>query len=97
MGPTRAYANFSLMTQIEITESDGQLSDLVARVEAGEAIILARAGRPVVRIEPVAPEATLGKHRFIGAWAHLGPFSDEFLDSFLGPDPDFDPDKDELF
>jgi prevent-host-death family protein len=37
------------------------LSELLARVERGEQIVIARAGKPVVRLEPyAAPKLTLG-------------------------------------
>ena len=38
---------------INIGEAKTHLSDLVARAEAGEEIVLARAGKPVVRLTPI--------------------------------------------
>ena len=40
---------------INIHEAKAQLSSLIARAEAGEEIIIARANKPVVRLVPVAP------------------------------------------
>jgi prevent-host-death family protein len=38
---------------IPITEAKAQLTDLVRRAEAGEAIVLTRHGRPAVSLKPV--------------------------------------------
>ena len=40
---------------INIHDAKAQLSSLIARAEAGEEIIIARANKPVVRLVPVAP------------------------------------------
>ena len=40
---------------VNIHDAKAQLSSLVARAEAGEEIIIARANKPVVRLVPVAP------------------------------------------
>ena len=39
--------------QVNIHEAKTRLSSLIARAEAGEEIIIARANRPVVRLVPV--------------------------------------------
>ncbi len=41
------------MEKINIHEAKTHLSRLLARVEAGEEVIIARAGRPVARLLPV--------------------------------------------
>lgn len=38
-----------------IHEAKTQLSKLIARAEAGESIVIARAGKPVVRLSALAP------------------------------------------
>ena len=43
------------MTTINIHEAKTHLSDLLARAERGEEIVIARAGKPIVRLEPVQP------------------------------------------
>ena len=48
---------------INIHDAKAQLSSLIARAEAGEEIIIARANKPVVRLVPVAP---LNNQRRIG-------------------------------
>lgn len=74
-----------MSTQINIAEAKGRLSELVARAEAGETIVLARAGKPAVTLQPVA--ASRKALRKPGAFKHLGPLVDP--DVFLGPDDDF--------
>lgn len=54
------------MVQVNIHEAKTRLSQLLARVEAGEEIIIARAGRPVARlsaIKPVQPGRRLGRDK----------------------------------
>ncbi len=82
-----------MTTQVNIAEAKARLSELVARAEAGEDIVLARAGKPAIRLVPTGVSRR-PRHFRIGALAHLGPVSDEFLDMFLEPDPEHDPDKD---
>lgn len=78
--------------QINIAEAKSKLSELVARAEAGEMIVLARAGKPAVTLQPVA--ASRKALRKPGALKHLGPLPepDIFLepsDSFVATDDDF--------
>lgn len=68
---------------MNIAEAKAKLSELVARAEAGEEIVLARAGKPVVTLKLVLPEGPAPK-RVAGAWAHLGKLQDP--DLFLRPD-----------
>lgn len=42
------------MTTVNVHEAKTTLSDLIARAEAGEEIVIARANKPVVRLIPVA-------------------------------------------
>ncbi len=44
------------MTQVNIYEAKTQLSQLVARAAAGEEIVIARAGKPMVRVVPYEEE-----------------------------------------
>ena len=76
--------------QINIAEAKSRLSELVARAEAGEDVVLARAGKPVLRLQALSPPTRKKKHRFIGALAHLGPLTDEEANLFLEPDPEFE-------
>lgn len=77
--------------QVNIAEAKGRLSELVARAEAGEEVVLARSGKPIVRFQALSPPVPKKKrHRFIGALAHLGPLTDEEATIFLQPDPEFE-------
>jgi prevent-host-death family protein len=52
------------MEQVNIHDAKTHLSSLIERVEAGEEIVIARAGRPVARL---APLPSRGKPRKLGA------------------------------
>ena len=56
--------------QVNIAKAKATLSDLVARAEAGEEVVLSRNGRPVARISAVI-EPRSGKKRTLGVWDHL--------------------------
>ncbi len=43
------------MTSVNIHEAKTHLSRLLQRVQAGEEIVIAKSGRPVARLVPVAP------------------------------------------
>lgn len=43
------------MRQVNIHEAKTRLSELIAAVEAGEEVVIARAGKPVVRLVNEAP------------------------------------------
>lgn len=69
---------------INIHEAKTHLSRLVERVEAGEEITLARAGRPVARLVPYRARQ---RPREAGAWkgqVWIGPDFDEPLPEFEG-------------
>ncbi|HVT18669.1 MAG TPA: type II toxin-antitoxin system Phd/YefM family antitoxin [Thermoanaerobaculia bacterium] len=54
------------MTEINIHEAKTHLSKILRRVAAGEEIVIARAGKPVARLVPVAEpkrERELGRDR----------------------------------
>lgn len=42
------------MVEVNVHQAKTQLSRLLARVEAGEEVVISRAGRPVARLTPVA-------------------------------------------
>lgn len=43
------------MTTVNMHEAKTQLSRLIARVEGGEEVVIARAGKPVARLLPAVP------------------------------------------
>lgn len=73
---------------VNMHEAKSTLSKLVEEAEAGEEIILARAGEPVVRLVPVraAKQRTLGqwKGRVRMAEDFDAPLPADVLDSFEG-------------
>ena len=48
---------------IPVTEAKAQLTDLVRRAEAGEAVVLTRHGVPVVQLTPIVKTATVEQRR----------------------------------
>lgn len=73
--------------QMNIARAKAHLSDLVARAEAGEDVVICRGGKPAVTLTPCVPppDKTARKLDF---WAHLGPMQDP--DLFLRPDPELE-------
>ena len=69
--------------QMNIAQAKAKLSELVARAEAGEEVIIARDGKPVVSLKPRAPRQT--RPRRLGQLDHLGLDVPDSL--FFEPDP----------
>ena len=67
--------------QMNIAEAKAKLSLLVARAEAGEDVVIARDGKPVVVLKP-APSVMNRAPRRLGIWAEHGPLTapDLFLE-----------------
>lgn len=94
------------MATINIHDARTRLSDLVARAEAGEEIVIARRNKPAVRLVPVqAPDkerVRKARARAFGSLAHLRgamkgidwfePLSEEELRAWEGEAP-FRPDR----
>jgi prevent-host-death family protein len=72
------------MTTMNIAEAKAKLSELVARAEAGEEVVIARNGKPRVRLVAADPDPRPKRRRRIGLWDHLG--LDLSEDLFLTPD-----------
>jgi prevent-host-death family protein len=66
------------MTVVTIHKAKTELSKLVARVEAGEEVVLARGDKPVAKIVPLEPIAP--KTRAAGAWKGRFTVPDSFFD-----------------
>jgi prevent-host-death family protein len=78
-----------------VHEAKTQLSKLLLRVEQGEEIVIARAGRPVARLVPERPqpprrrpEPGSAKGQFVIHEAFYDDLPDDLLDLFEGKDPD---------
>ena len=80
----------SSKTMINVSEAKTQLSRLLKRVEAGEELTIAKAGRPVARLVPIAApgKRPLGLDRG-KVWIADdcdAPLSDDILADFEGRD-----------
>ena len=64
------------MVTVNVHEAKPNLSRLLARVEAGEEVIIARNGKPVARLERVIPRG----RRQPGRWKGLISIDDSFFD-----------------
>ena len=73
--------------QINIAQAKARLSELVALAEAGEEVVIARGGKPVVTLTPRAGPADMTPRK-LGVWADAGPLTDP--DLFLRPDPELE-------
>ena len=62
-------------TSVNVHDAKTHLSRLLARVEAGEEIVIARAGRPIARL---VPYARLTEPRALGIWRGLVKIGPEF-------------------
>lgn len=60
------------MKQVNVYEARGQFSKLLEQVEAGEEIVIARNGKPIVRLLPVK----LPK-RLLGRWQGMVPIASD--------------------
>ncbi|MEQ1617311.1 MAG: type II toxin-antitoxin system Phd/YefM family antitoxin [Terricaulis sp.] len=56
---------------INVAEAKAKLSELLARVEAGEEITISRAGKPIARLAPLATREMPALKA--GMWRHLVP------------------------
>jgi prevent-host-death family protein len=72
--------------KVNIAEAKARLSELVARAEAGEEVVIARHGKPAVTLTPT-PERPKGRRK-LGVWEHLNLNIDPEL--FLRPDPELE-------
>ncbi len=63
------------MAQVNMYDAKTHFSRLVARALAGEEIVVARAGKPVVKLVPVGPEAS---PRRLGTLAGFAEIADDF-------------------
>ena len=72
--------------QMNIAQAKARLSELVARAEAGEEVIIARDGKPAVVLTPRSPPVP--RKRRLGVWEQY--CRDLPEDLFLGPDPEIE-------
>lgn len=73
------------MEQVNVLDAKTHLSALLARVEAGEEIVIARAGVPVAKLVPIPPERG---PRVPGAWKDKLNLPDKWEDIWVAMDDD---------
>ena len=61
------------MTQVNLYDAKTQLSRLVERAAAGEEIVIAKGGRPLARLVPLARRTAPRELGFLTGKIHLGP------------------------
>ena len=64
-----------MSTTVNVHEAKTHLSRLLEAVEAGEDVVIARAGKPIARLVPVTVRT---KPRTPGAWRGQGWIADDF-------------------
>jgi prevent-host-death family protein len=73
---------YGMAFTINIAAAKAKLSELVARAESGEEVIIARDSKPVVTLTPTVRPP--GARRPLGVWDRFGADIPEAL--FIGPD-----------
>ncbi len=63
------------MRPVNVHDAKTHLSRLLARAEAGQEIVIARAGRPVAKLVPLRPRRA---RRRLGLWAGEGWIAPDF-------------------
>jgi prevent-host-death family protein len=72
-----------MQSTVNIHEAKAQLSALIARAEAGEEIVIARANKPVVRLVPVEPPKVQRRIGEAKGLVHMAPNFDDLPDDFM--------------
>jgi prevent-host-death family protein len=68
------------VTGITLLEAQANLSQLVERAVAGEDIVIAEAGQPLVRLVPLAKQQVSMEPRKLGQFADVIQIGDDFDD-----------------
>ena len=67
------------MAQVNLYEAKTQLSRLVERAAAGEEIVIAKGGRPLARLVPLAARTAPREFGFLAGQVWVGPDFDDPL------------------
>jgi antitoxin (DNA-binding transcriptional repressor) of toxin-antitoxin stability system len=70
------------MLIVNIHDAKTQLSKLIAMAVNGEPFIIAKAGKPMVKVEAIVPEERQRKSRLGGLVGKMGPIPDDFNTMF---------------
>ena len=79
-----------MATQVNIHQAKTQLSKLIEQAERGEDVVIARAGKPTVRLVKLQPEPPVDRLGFLkGQGIHVPhdiktPFKEEIEEMFYG-------------
>lgn len=82
------------MTKVTIHVAKTNLSKLIAKVEAGEEVVICRGQKEVARLVPIASSTARGVHEeqapwgSPGAWDGKSPRKPGALKGIIGPTPD---------
>lgn len=73
------------MATVNVHDAKTHFSRLISRVESGEEIVIAKAGKPVARLLPLLKKASIrtpgsAKGRIVLKKGFLGPLPDSLLD-----------------
>jgi prevent-host-death family protein len=68
------------MDIVNVHEAKAHLSEYLARVEAGETLVIARRNKPVAQLIPIPPDETAPKKRPIGLAKGMGHVGPEFFE-----------------
>ena len=73
-----------MSTQVNVQEAKTRLSELLARVERGESVTIARAGKPVAQLTALEspPQRAFGIMQFTVPESFFEPHTDEELDAW---------------
>ena len=91
-----AKGTFVLDKKVNIHDAKTNLSSLIAQVEAGDEIVIARAGKPVARLVPIRKSAKISARRKVAGSLkgkiRIGPdfddpLPDDILAAFRGEKP----------
>jgi prevent-host-death family protein len=66
------------MLTVNIHDAKTQLSKLIAMAVKGEPFVIAKAGKPLVKVEAIEPAEPEKKSRFGGLKGKVGPLPDDF-------------------
>ena len=86
-------ARYTATVAVQLIIAQAKPSSASSRAERGEDVSITRRGKPAVRLTPTTPPPSSVRSekpwkKAWGAWAHLGPFTDEAWKSLDQPDPD---------
>jgi prevent-host-death family protein len=82
----------AVVDTINLYDAKTQLSQLVERAAAGEEIVIAKAGRPLARLVPLAKRTAPREFGFMAGRVHMAPdfdepLSEETVQAFSGAPP----------